>query len=245
MYEPRIIGFLCNWCSYAAADLAGTSRIQYPPNIRVIRVMCSGRVDPEFVLRAFLNGADGVLVAGCHPGDCHYISGNLEAEKKMKMTKNLLQESDVNPDRVRLEWCSSAEGGKFAQVVTDFVNQLKGLGPLSFDEQKVKAALDATLDTRLRSWVGKERKLTEEGNVYGELIEQERFDTMMEDVIRKEYEQSMILLSIEDEPLSARQIAERVGLESSNVVNHLIKLKKRQMVHMVEGDPLLYRRVMK
>jgi F420-non-reducing hydrogenase iron-sulfur subunit len=134
MYEPRIIGFLCNWCSYAAADLAGTSRIQYPPNIRVIRVMCSGRVDPEFVLRAFLNGADGVLVAGCHPGDCHYISGNLEAEKKMKMTKNLLQESDVNPDRVRLEWCSSAEGGKFAQVVTEMTEDLRKLGPIKIGE---------------------------------------------------------------------------------------------------------------
>ena len=242
MYEPKIIGFLCNWCSYAAADLAGTSRIQYPPNIRVIRVMCSGRVDPEFVMRSFLNGADGVLVAGCHPGDCHYISGNLETEKKVKMTKRLLSESEIDPERLRLEWCSSAEGGKFAQVVTDFVNQLKELGPPSFKEEKLKAAFNTTLDPRLRSWVGKERKLTEEGNVYGELIEQEQFDTMMEEVIRKEYEQSMILLSIEEEPLSAKQIAEKVGLNPSDVVNHLIKLKKRQTVHMVEGDPILYKR---
>ena len=243
MYEPKIIGFLCNWCSYAAADLAGTSRIQYPPNIRSIRVMCSGRVDPEFILRAFLNGADGVLIAGCHPGDCHYISGNLEAEKKIKMTKKLLQEADLNPERVRLEWCSSAEGGKFAQVTADFVDQLKELGPPSFDEKKLKAAFDTTLNTRLRSWVGKERKLTEEGNVYGELIEQDRFDDMMETVIRKEYEQSMILLSIEDKPLSAKQIAENVGLDPSDVVQHLIKLKRRQMIHMVEGDPILYGKV--
>ena len=242
MYEPKIIGFLCNWCSYAAADLAGTSRIQYPSNIRSIRVMCSGRVDPELILRAFLSGADGVLVAGCHPGDCHYISGNFEAEKKIKMTKKLLQEADLNPERVRLEWCSSAEGGKFAQVITDFVDQLKKLGPPSFDEKKLKAAFDTTLNARLRSWVGKERKVTEEGNVYGELIEQDRFDEMMEEVIRKEYEQSMILLSIEDKPLSAKQIAENVGIEPSDVVQHLIILKRRQMVHMVEGDPILYGR---
>jgi F420-non-reducing hydrogenase iron-sulfur subunit len=242
MYEPKIIGFLCNWCSYAAADLAGTSRIQYPPNLRVIRVMCSGRVDPEFIMRAFLNGADGVLVAGCHPGDCHYISGNLEAEKKIKMTHKLLQEADFDPERLRLEWCSSAEGKKFAQVVTDFVNQLKDLGPPEFEREKLEAALETSLDERLRSWVGKERKVTEEGNVYGELIEQERFDTMLEDTIRKEYEQSMIMLSIEDKPLSARQIAQKVGLDSSDVLSHLVKLKKRQVVHMVEGDPILYER---
>jgi F420-non-reducing hydrogenase iron-sulfur subunit len=243
MYEPKIIGFLCNWCSYAAADLAGTSRIQYPPNLRVIRVMCSGRVDPEFIMRAFLNGADGVLIAGCHPGDCHYISGNLEAEKKIKMTHKLLKEADFDPERLRLEWCSSAEGKKFAQVVTDFVNQLKELGPPEFEREKLEAALETSLDERLRSWVGKERKVTEEGNVYGELIEQERFDTMLDDTIRNEYEQSMIMLSIEDKPLSARQIAQRVGLDSSDVLSHLVKLKKRQVVHMVEGDPILYRRL--
>jgi F420-non-reducing hydrogenase iron-sulfur subunit len=242
MYEPKIIGFLCNWCSYAAADLAGTSRIQYPSNLRSIRVMCSGRIDPEFVLRAFLNGADGVLVAGCHPGDCHYITGNLEAEKKIKMTKRLLQEADFEPDRLRLEWCSSAEGGKFAQVVSDFVDQLKELGPPTFDERKLKAAFDTSLNIRLRSWVGKERKLTEEGNVYGELVDQTEFDNLMEEAIRKEYEESMILLSIEDESLSAKQIAENVGLRPSDVVQHLIKLKKKQAVYMVEGNPILYRR---
>ena len=242
MYEPKIIGFLCNWCSYAAADLAGTSRIQYPSNLRVIRVMCSGRVDPEFVVRAFLNGADGVLIAGCHPGDCHYISGNLETEKKVKMIKKLLEKAGIDPDRLRLEWVSSAEGRKFAQVVTSFVDQLKELGTFSFDEEKLKAAFETTLNPLLRSWVGKERKLTEEGNVYGELIEQERFDNLMEDVIRKEYEQSMILLSIEDNPLSAKQIAEKINLNPTDVVNYLIKLKRKQMVHMVEGDPILYRR---
>jgi len=242
MYEPKIIGFLCNWCSYAAADLAGTSRIQYPSNIRVIRVMCSGRVDPKFVLKAFLNGADGVLVAGCHPGDCHYMSGNYEAEKKIKMTKKLLQKADINPERLRLEWVSSAEGGRFAQVVTGFVNQLKEFGPFSFDKEKLTAATEAALNSRLRSWVGKERVLTENGNTYGELVEQEQFNHLMEEAIAQEYERSRILLSIDDNPLSARQIAEKIGVSPSDVVNHLIKLRRMQMVHMVEGDPILYRR---
>jgi len=122
--EPRIVAFLCNWCSYAGADLAGTSRINYPPNVRPIRVMCSGRVDPAFVISALETGADGVLVTGCHPGDCHYVSGNLKAEKRMKTTKELLELLGLGSERLRLEWVSTSEGGKFAQVVTDFTEYL-------------------------------------------------------------------------------------------------------------------------
>jgi len=127
--EPKIVAFLCNWCSYAGADLAGMSRICYPPNIRPIRVMCSGRVDPAFVIQAFESGADGVLVGGCHPGDCHYVSGNLKAEKRMLNTKKLLKLIGLGPERLRLEWISTAEGAKFAQVVTDFTEELRKMGP--------------------------------------------------------------------------------------------------------------------
>jgi len=127
--EPKIVAFLCNWCSYAGADLAGTSRIRYPPNIRVIRVMCSGRVDPAFVIRAFETGADGVLVGGCHPGDCHYVSGNLKAEKRMQNTRKLLKLLGLEPERLRLEWISTAEGAKFAQVVTSFTEELRNMEP--------------------------------------------------------------------------------------------------------------------
>jgi len=128
-FEPEVIGFLCNWCSYAGADLAGTSRIQYPSNLKAIRVMCSGRVDPVFILEALRNGADGVLVAGCHPGDCHYQSGNYKASRRIKLLKKLLDEMGVEPVRVRFEYVSASEGEKFASVVKEFVDDLKKIGP--------------------------------------------------------------------------------------------------------------------
>jgi F420-non-reducing hydrogenase iron-sulfur subunit len=129
-FEPRIVGFLCNWCSYAGADLAGVSRFQYPPNVRVIRVMCSGRVHPAFILEAFRDGADGVLVAGCHPpNDCHYISGNLKAQRRVAMLKMLMSQLGLEPERLRLEWISAAEGDKFARVMREMVADLKRLGP--------------------------------------------------------------------------------------------------------------------
>jgi len=129
-FEPKIIGFLCNWCAYAGADLAGVSRIQYPPNIRIVRVMCSGRVDPSFILEALKDGADGVLVAGCHlPSDCHYISGNFKALRRIKLLKRVLEQFGIEPERVRLEWISASEGDKFATVVKEMVEQIKKLGP--------------------------------------------------------------------------------------------------------------------
>jgi F420-non-reducing hydrogenase iron-sulfur subunit len=129
-FEPRIVGFLCNWCSYAGADLAGISRFQYPPNLRVIRVMCSGRVHPAFILQAFRDGADGVLVAGCHPpNDCHYISGNLKAQRRVSLLKKLMAQLGLEPERLRLEWISAAEGDKFARVITEMVADMKRMGP--------------------------------------------------------------------------------------------------------------------
>ena len=127
-FEPRIIAFLCNWCSYAGADLAGISRVQYPPNVRVIRVMCSGRIDPTFVLKALNDGADGVLIGGCHPGDCHYLEGNYKAMRYKLLTK-LLDQIGVERERVRLAWISAGEGERFAQVVTEMTETVRELGP--------------------------------------------------------------------------------------------------------------------
>jgi len=129
IFEPKILGFLCNWCSYAGADLAGVSRFQYPPNIRIIRVMCSARVNPAFVLKALLSGIDGVLVGGCHPGDCHYIKGNYYTRRRVTALRRLLKIVGLEPDRVRLEWVSASEGIRFAQVVREFTETIKGLGP--------------------------------------------------------------------------------------------------------------------
>jgi F420-non-reducing hydrogenase iron-sulfur subunit len=128
-FEPRIIGFFCNWCTYAGADLAGTSRIQYPPNIRVIRLMCSGALDPVYVIKALLEGADGVLIGGCHPGDCHYQSGNYKARRRVAILQGILKQMGFEPERVWLRWISASEGRYFADTVTEMVAKLKELGP--------------------------------------------------------------------------------------------------------------------
>lgn len=128
-FEPKIVGFLCNWCSYAGADLAGTSRMQYPQNVRIIRVPCSGRVDPLFVVKAFQDGADGVMVLGCHPGDCHYQQGNYFAQRRYALMHRLLEFTGIETDRLFVEWVSASEGKKFAQVVTDFTEKVRALGP--------------------------------------------------------------------------------------------------------------------
>ncbi len=128
-WEPKIVAFLCNWCSYAGADLAGVSRLQYPPNIRVIRVPCSGRVNPFFILRSLRQGADGVLVSGCHPGDCHYLSGNYYARRKFALLKSLLEYVGVEPGRVQFSWVSASEGSKFSEVVREVTEEIKALGP--------------------------------------------------------------------------------------------------------------------
>ncbi|MFH1322715.1 MAG: hydrogenase iron-sulfur subunit [Methanobacteriota archaeon] len=128
MMEPLIVAFCCNWCSYAGADLTGVSRYQYPTNIHIIKVMCSGRIEPSYVLRAFEHGADGVLVTGCHIGECHYVSGNEKCQKRVEMTSKLLETMGIDPKRLRLEWISAAECAKFANVVTGFVEDLKNLG---------------------------------------------------------------------------------------------------------------------
>jgi len=128
-FEPRIVAFFCNWCSYAAADLAGTSRMKYPPNVRTVRVMCSGRVNEFLILKAFALGADGVLVGGCHPGDCHYMKGNLSARRRVVGLKPFLDAVGINSDRLRLQWIGASEGKKMAETMTDFTQTITNLGP--------------------------------------------------------------------------------------------------------------------
>ncbi len=128
-FEPLIVSFCCNWCSYAGADLAGVSRLQYPPNIRIIRVMCSGMVHPNLVIDALTKGADGVLMCGCHPGDCHYLEGNLKAEKRAEAIELMLQDFGIEEERFRLEWVSASEGSRFAQIVTEMTEEIRQLGP--------------------------------------------------------------------------------------------------------------------
>lgn len=137
-FEPNIIGFLCNWCSYAGADLAGTSRMQYPPNLKVIRVMCSGRINPIFVINALQQGADGVLIGGCHPGDCHYERGNYLARRRYMILQKLLEYVGIDPRRVRMTWVSAAEGKKFADVVKEVTEDIRALGPMQHFKRENK-----------------------------------------------------------------------------------------------------------
>ncbi len=137
-FEPKIMGFLCSWCSYAGADMAGVSRMQYPANIRVVRVMCSGRIDPLFVVKAFENGADAVLVSGCHPGDCHYATGNYYAERRMQAMQRLLDFFGIDQRRFRLTWVSASEGARFAEIVSEMTEEVRALGPLNLVEKENK-----------------------------------------------------------------------------------------------------------
>jgi len=131
-FEPKIVAFLCNWCSYRAADLAGTARMKYEPNVRILRVMCSGRVDPAFVLKAFALGADGVMIAGCHPGECHYLEQNYKTLRRYELLRRTLLTLGIEPDRLRLQWASAAEGVQLAAAINDMVEKVRRLGPLTW-----------------------------------------------------------------------------------------------------------------
>ncbi len=135
-FEPRIVTFCCNWCSYAGADGAGVARLQMPTNFRIIRTMCSARVDPEFILRAFSKGADGVMVLGCHPGDCHYIGGNYRARRRIALLRLVLEQYGFDPKRLKLEWVSASEGEKFQKTVNEFVDTIKALGPTPLKKEE-------------------------------------------------------------------------------------------------------------
>jgi NADH-quinone oxidoreductase subunit E len=236
-FEPTILGFLCNWCSYAGADLAGVSRIQYPSNLRVIRVMCTGRIDPVLVLEALVNGLDGVIVMGCHPGDCHYMTGNYEAERKVKMLRKLLAPLGF-AERLRLEWVSASEGARFADVVRDFTNHVKVLGPSPLRKEKldpeklerIQAAKKAVEDFRLRALVARERKMIEEGNVYGEEVSQEEFDKTMNEALSVECTRNRIYLLLDKEPMSIKHLSKRLELDNKQVLDHVVILRRRGLI---------------
>lgn len=239
-FSPKIIGFMCNWCSYAGADLAGISRIKYAPNLRIIRVLCSGRVDPSIIVTAFEKGADGVLVTGCHPGDCHYISGNYQAERKVENTRKILKKTGVDERRLGLEWISAAEGARFAEVVNKFTELITNLGPLTVDPHKIKAAKEEALDFRLRWLVGREKDMLEKGNVFGEEVTKENFEILMDNVIETQFVRNSILTALKKEPMSAKELAKKLGVPSDVVVQNLVQLARGQMVQIIEDHPIRY-----
>ncbi|GAB4306142.1 MAG: hypothetical protein Kow0069_02590 [Promethearchaeota archaeon] len=243
-FEPRVLGFLCNWCSYAGADLAGVSRIQYPPYLRVVRVMCSGRVDPEFVIEGLLQGLDGVIVMGCHPGDCHYLDGNYEAALKFAMVKKILALVGLD-DRVHLEWVSASEGKRFAEVITQFTEKIKKLGPSPLGgaspdvklRSKLRAVKLAACGQRIRVLVGRQRKITQQGNVYGEKVDPQTFEALLEGAIRQEFNRAQILLALAEKPDSVKALAEKLQLDPAEVLEHVVSLRNRNLVafERIEG----------
>lgn len=239
-FNPKIIGFMCNWCSYAGADLAGISRIKYAPNLRIIRVLCSGRVDPSIIVTAFEKGADGILVTGCHPGDCHYISGNYEAERKVENTRKILKKAGVDERRLGLEWISAAEGARFAEIVNEFTELITNLGPLTIDPHKIKAAKEEASDFRVRWLVGRERDMLEKGNVFGEEVTEEDFEILMDNVIETQFVRNSILTALKKEPMSAKELAEKLKVPSDVVVQNLVQLARGQMVQIIEDRPIRY-----
>jgi F420-non-reducing hydrogenase iron-sulfur subunit len=231
-FEPKIVAFLCNWCAYAGADLAGVSRLQYPSNMRPLRVMCSGRVDPLFIIKAFKEGSDGVLVAGWHFGDCHYLEGNVQAEKKIRLTQKLLDIAGIGKDRLHLAWVSSAEAQRFVEVTTSTIDIVKGLG--KFDPKAFALALSAaemTLGGEALRWlVGKEVKLTTSGDVYGREWDAERYESVMDAMLEREYYKNLIYQAVKEGCTSVRDICNRVGLELKKVSYLLADLEKTNQI---------------
>ena len=251
-FEPKILGFLCNWCSYAGADLAGVSRIQYPPNMRVIRVMCSGRVDPVFIFKALLTGIDGVFVLGCHPGDCHYLEGNYEAEKKFIMVQKFLKIVDFDK-RVRLDWVSASEGARFAQVVTEFIEAIREQGPSPLSGENIdqelfnnlKAMENSVSSDRIRALVGRQRKITEVENEYGEIVPIDEFNAIFDEAIHDEFVRQRILLSLSTKVLSVKDLAAELKLDPSEILVNMLTLKSRGEIdyQKIDGNTPLYMRI--
>lgn len=239
-FKPVIVGFLCNWCCYGGADLAGVSRFQYPPHLRVIRLMCSGRVDLEFIFRAFAQKADGVFIGGCHLNDCHYNpEGNYDALGNSLMAKRILANVGVNPERLRLEWVSAGEGTRFAEVMNDLSAKIKSLGPLGSSEGKSIAKLQAGLQaaTDLVPYiklVERERfrvaERTEEN--YHKLFGSAEFDALFQELILDKLALGRIMGYARSQPVAASDIVTGLNLPASEVARHLKALSQRGMVKL-------------
>jgi len=236
-WEPKVIGFLCNWCSYAGADLCGVSRYQYPTNIRSVRVMCSTRISPHIVLDLFEAGADGILIGGCHLNDCHYITGNFHTEKRVRLMKKLLEDAGIDPKRLRLEWVSASEGEKFSKVVTEFTEQVKNLGPSQVKKDAIlrarASAADGASETfRLKALVGKEFGLEKNGNVYGQKLEQTELEKLIDLATKDEFERSLILELSKEKPRSVKELGKIMDVPTDRVLRHIVVLRQKNMIAM-------------
>jgi F420-non-reducing hydrogenase iron-sulfur subunit len=233
-FEPKILAFLCNWCSYAGADLAGVSRFQYPPNIRVMRTMCSGRVDPMYIIEGLKSGFDAVVVFGCHIGDCHYLDGNVYASKRIQMLEELLDLSGIGRGRTALRWVSAAEGQLFADSVTELTRTVREQGPFDADRFRLQlGALETVLAGPRTRWLtGMDRHLTERRNVYGEKTDEVKYRQVMKQAVLDEYQKALILESLKEGPRSVREMASSTGLPVHTVSLRLNDLERRGLAEL-------------
>lgn len=250
MFVPKIIGFTCSWSFPQDVDIVSPSAISGYPKIRIVRVMCVGRMDPVILLETFAKGADGVMVIGCNPSDCHFVTGYLQAERKIRMLKKLISKTGLEPERLRLEWAYATETERFTEIIDDFRHQMIVLGPSPLGgkepDKNILAAIMAAKTvaeySKLRTLVGRERNLIEEGNVYGEKVRQEEFDDVLDDAIDAEYVRSRIRLLVKEKPMSVEALANHLSLDPKNVLRHIVVLRHRGLVALdrIEGVNPLY-----
>lgn len=251
MFKPRIIGFVCNWSLPKGVGVTTPSAISGYPKIHIVRLMCVGRIDPATVLETFAGGADGVLVVGCHPPDCHYVEGNLQAVRKTEMLKKLMLLTSLEPERLRLAWAYPFEVERSAEVIDDFREQVRALGPSCLAGQKpdadellnLRAAKAAAEGFRLRVLVGRERELTERENMYGEKVSQEEFDALLIEVADAEFTQHKIHLLTAERPMSVKEIATITKMKSDQVLRHIVNMRRKGMIALdhLDGTTPLYR----
>ncbi len=234
-FEPLIAAFCCNWCAYAGADLAGTSRFEYPTNVRIIRVMCTGRVDSTFMLLALRLGADGVLVSGCHPGDCHYLRGNYMMERRLGYVKRIIELLGMEPERLRLEWISAGEGEKFSALIRDLVGTIKKIGPnplknggieAEYLMRKMDASIEALKSQRLRWVLGISQ--------VGIKIDEARYKAVVDSIMHDEIERYMMILAMKEKgPLTVKEMSQITKLTPTQVMRHIIALRASGMIKEV------------
>ena len=227
--------------------------MQYPTDVRVIRTMCAGRIDPSMIMEAFVRGADGVFTAGCLPGECHYTSGNFQADLRVKVLRTLLENAGLSADRLVFRWMSSAEGAKFVSYVTSFIEQIKGLGPLGQSEGvadgnlkvKLLAAKNAAEGRKLRWVLGKQTQFETEGNLYGEVFTPHEIERMFGEIVMDECAIQEIVLHLEEQALSVQELAKMVGISPPRTLRHLVNMRKMGMAELdgLDGRTPRWKRV--
>jgi F420-non-reducing hydrogenase iron-sulfur subunit len=246
--KPKIVCFVCNW-SFTEQELA-VSRIRKVADMSVVRVMCVGRIDPVIMLETFIKGADGVLLVGCAPPDCHFVEGNVYAELTVKVLKKLLVLADLESERLEVRWVSPVEEARFTGIIEDFANKLKKLGASPLAKEKrdvniledVSAAKNAVADFRLRALIGKDKELTRSANAYGERISQIEFNALLDEVVNAEFIRHKILFLARKKPFSVRELAEVLNIKPAVVLRHILNMRRKGMIALanIDGATPLY-----